>query len=120
MTDIYIDGAVVSESDASDHLANLVDAGQRVILVGSGPTPVGATVAGVERLERVPDAAARGSWFVTAEPARCAERTAGVRTLLIGPRTDRSPIHGPRCDTEARDLGAAVLAILAHDAMGTR
>ena len=120
MTDIYIDGAVMAGSDASDHLANLVDAGQRVILVGGGPISLSPPLAGLERLERVPEAPARGSWFVTDEPARCAQRTAGVRTLLIGPRTDRSLIHGPRCDTEARDLGAAVLAILAHDAMGTR
>jgi hypothetical protein len=39
--------------------------------------------------------------------------------LLVGPRAGRSPIHRPRCDTAARDLAAAVLEILAHDAMGS-
>jgi hypothetical protein len=118
MADIYLDASLASSPDASDHLAHLVDAGQRVIFVGpAGPLPAG--LRDLTRLERLPDGLGRGSWFVTAEPARCAERAAGVRTLLIGPRADRSPVRGPRCDTEARDLAAAVLEILTHDAMGT-
>jgi hypothetical protein len=118
MTTVYIDGPAASASGAVDHLANLVDAGLRVALVGIGAEGSAASVAGVEALVSLPAEPSRGSWFITAAPARCAERAAGMKTLLIGPRTDRSPIHGPRCDTEARDLGAAVLAILAHDAMG--
>jgi hypothetical protein len=118
MADIFIDASLASSSGAGDHLAHLVDAGQRVILVGEAD-PVAAGLPDLTRLDRLPDDLERGSWFVTAEPARCAERTAGVRTLLIGPRADRAPMRGPRCDMEARDLGAAVLEILAHDAMGT-
>jgi hypothetical protein len=119
MTDIYLDASLASSPDASDHLAHLVDAGQRVILVGAAAGPAPAGLPDLTRLDRLPDDLGRGSWFVTAEPARCAERTMGVRTLLIGPRADRPPVRGPRCDTEARDLAAAVLEILTHDAMGT-
>ena len=117
MTDVYLDGALASAPDARGHVANLIDAGQRVTFVGADPGSV-ATFPDVTRLDSLPAEPERGSWFVTAEPARCAERPAGVRTLLIGPRAGRSPVQGPRCDTEARDLAAAVLEILAHDAMG--
>jgi hypothetical protein len=119
MTHVYLDVALASASDAPGHIANLIDAGQRVTFVGPTPQAVMAAFPDVPSLDGLPDDPGRGSWFVTAEPARCAERPAGVRTLLIGPRAGRSPIHGPRCDTAARDLAAAVLEILAHDAMGS-
>jgi hypothetical protein len=118
MTDIYLDAPLAGALDARDHVANLIDAGQHVTFVGSGTEPDAAAFPGVRAVARLPDAPPRGSWFVTAEPARCAERTAGLRTLLIGPRTGRSPVAGPRCDQVARDFAAAVLDILAHDAMG--
>jgi hypothetical protein len=117
MTDVYVDAPLASAPDARGHIANLIDAGQRVTFVGAVGGPA-ATFPDVSQLDSLPAEPQRGSWFVTAEPARCADRPAGVRTLLIGPRTGRSPVLGPRCDTEARDLAAAVLEILAHDAMG--
>jgi hypothetical protein len=52
---------------------------------------------------------------VTADPATCGDRQAGLLTLLVGPRDD-SP-RPTRCDVTARDLAAAVLEILARDAM---
>jgi hypothetical protein len=119
MTDIYLDAALAGAPDARDHVANLIDAGQQVTFVGSGTEPDATVFPGVRTDPRPPDKPPRGSWFVTAEPARCAERIAGLRTLLISPRTGRSPVAGPRCDQIARDLAAAVLDILAHDAMGT-
>ena len=119
MTDIYVDATVATAPNAADHLAHLVDAGQRVIFVGAGADAGVAPIPGAPMLERLPDDPIRGSWFVTTEPARCAERPTGVRSLLIGPRPERSPVQGRRCDTDARDLAAAVLEILAHDAMGT-
>jgi hypothetical protein len=118
MTDVYVDAPLASAPDARGHIANLIDAGQRVTFVGGDAGSV-APFPDVSRQDSLPDEPERGSWFITAEPARCAERPAGVRTLLIGPRVGRSPVQGPRCDTEARDLAAAVLEILAHDAMGS-
>ena len=119
MTDIYVDASVASAPDAAGQFAHLVDAGQRVIFIGAGAEAVVTTLPDAPTLERLPDDPIRGSWFVTAEPARCAERPAGIRSLLIGPRTGHSPVQGRRCDTDARDLAAAVLEILTHDAMGT-
>jgi hypothetical protein len=119
MTDVYIDASLASGPGARDQLAHLVDAGQRVIFVGEGAETVVAALAHAPSLERLPEEPVRGSWFVTAEPARCADRPAGVRSLLIGPRPARAHVHGRRCDADARDLAAAVLEILAHDAMGS-
>jgi hypothetical protein len=118
MTDVYLDAALASAPGARGHVANLIDAGQRVTFVGADPGSA-ASFPDVSRLDSLPAESERGSWFVTADPARCAERPARVRTLLIGPRAGRSPVQGPRCDMEARDLAAAVLEILAHDAMGS-
>jgi hypothetical protein len=119
MTDIYLDAPVLSAPDATDHLGHLIEAGQRVILVGVAAETALAKLPMAVRLDQLPSDPARGSWFVTAEPARCADRPAGVRTVLIGPRSRGSGVRGPRCDTVARDLAAAVLEILAHDAMGS-
>ena len=118
MTDVYVDGSLASGPGAADHLAHLVDAGQRIIFVGTAPAGVAILPAG-PTVDELPADAARGSWFVTASPGRCADRPAGVRSLLIGPRPGRAGIHGRRCDVEARDLAAAVLEILTRDAMGT-
>ena len=118
MTDVYVDASLASGSNAADHLAHLVDAGQRLIFVAAGADAIVA-FPDAPMVERVPADAIRGSWFVTAEPGRCADRPAGVRSLLVGPRPDRAPVHAPRCDAYARDLAAAVLEILTHDAMGT-
>ena len=117
MTDIFLDASLATRPDAAVHIAHLIDAGQRVVVVG--PAGAGSSrLTELERLDRVPEGASRGSWFVTEEPALCAEQPAGVRTLLIGPRVGRGPFRAPHCDTEARDFAAAVLTILAHDAMG--
>jgi hypothetical protein len=118
MTDVYVDSRLALGPGAALQLGHLVDAGQSPFLVGAWPGDR-ATLPDVPRLEEIPPDPARGSWFVTADPARCGQRIAGLRTLLIGPRVGRSPTPGPRCDAEARDLAAAVLTILAHDAMGT-
>jgi hypothetical protein len=117
MTDIFLDASLATSPDAGGHVAHLIDAGQRVVIVG--PAAAGSTrLSELERLDRVPESAGRGSWFVTAEPALCAEQPAGVRTLLVGPRVGPGPFRAPGCDAGARDLAAAVLEILAHDAMG--
>jgi hypothetical protein len=118
MTDIFLDASLASVPGAASHVAHLVDAGHDIAFVGAS-AGVAAAHPGVPVLDRLPAEPVRGSWFVTSEPARCADRPAGVRTLLIGPRVDRSTLQKPRCNSEARDLGAAVLEILTHDAMGT-
>ncbi len=117
MTAIYVDPSASSGPDAIDQLRHLVDTGHEVLLVGDVQAVVGAEL-GASVIAAVPNDAARGSWFVTADPATCAERQPGILTLLVGPRLAPSPRPAPRCDAEARDLGSAVLEILRREAMG--
>jgi hypothetical protein len=118
MTDIYIDPSVASMPDAADHLSHLVDTGHGLILIGDPPEPVATALPDALRAAELPDRIAAGSWYVSADPALCGERRAGLQTLLVGPRLAPSPRPGPRCDAEARDLSSAVLEILRRDVMG--
>lgn len=118
MTNIYIDPTAANTPDAADHLIHLVETGHVVILVGATPTAVVAGLPMAQLRDDVPADVERGSWYVTADPATCAERKVGLRTLLVGPRPAPSNRPGPRCDAEARDLATAVLEILSRDVMG--
>jgi hypothetical protein len=121
MITIYLDGSAVSERAAATHLAHLVDAGHEVVLVAPAGHPSGGLVDWAGHLPAMPDRPAPGSWYVTADPATCGDRQAGLRTVLIGPRAAGAPPGGllpTRCDVTARDLRDAVLEILAADAMG--
>lgn len=114
MTTIYIHASAVREPHAADRLAHLTEAGHELILVAGPDTdrPAGPWSG---RAVALPGDPPRGAWFVTADPATCGDRLAGLRTVLIGPRAD-----GPRptrCDVTARDLRDAVLEVLAADAM---
>jgi hypothetical protein len=115
MTTIYVDGSAAGLPDASARLAHLVEAGHDVVLVAPPNDPSAAVFAWPDHVRELPEDAPRGSWYVTADPATCGGRPAGLSTLLIGPHED-----GPRptrCDTTVRDVASAVLEILAHDAM---
>ena len=115
MTTIYIDGSAALQPDASANLTHLPEAGHELVLVAPEDHPALAAATWTGRVESVPDEPPRGSWLVTADPATCADRKVGLRTVLIGPRGD-----GPRptrCDGTARDLRDAVLEILTADAM---
>jgi hypothetical protein len=115
---IYVGGSAVRQADAAERLAHLADAGHRLVLVDDGESGVAIPdlPAVAERTPAVPVDAPRGSWFVTADPADCADHhRPGVRTMLIGPR--EVAIRPTRCDVTARDLRDAVLKILAADVM---
>lgn len=120
MTDIYIDASVAGMPDALDQLAHLADTGHRVLVirapVGTVTRP-GATPHGLEEILEMPDPLPAKGWFVTTDPARCSDRPAGLRTLLIAPGHGDGPRPTIRCDGIARDVRSAVLDILAHDAM---
>jgi hypothetical protein len=117
MTTVYVDGSVLAEPDAGTQLGHLQDAGQTVVLVGDRwPAGDETDAAHFDRLLAVPDSPAGGSWFMTADAEQCEERRSGFRTLLIGPRPE-GPRPTVRCDYTARDVAAAVLEILATEAM---
>jgi hypothetical protein len=115
---IYVDRSAVLDSDAAGRLSHLIEAGHRLVLVdasGTGPPELAAEVWS-DHLAALPAEPPRGSWFVTADPATCGDRQAGLRTMLIGPRAET--VRPTRCDSTARDLRDAVLEILSSDAMG--
>jgi hypothetical protein len=115
MTTIYVDSSAAVLPDAPRRLVHLTNAGLEVVLVAAPDHQAASLIAWPGHVGELPDDPARGSWFVTADPTTCHDRQAGLSTLLIGPRDD-SP-RPTRCDLTARDLGAAVLELLARDAM---
>jgi hypothetical protein len=101
-------------------LDHLVDAGHELVLVADRRSARGA-VAGISgalaeavvtAVPSEPDAAA---WYLTSDPERCRGRSARLRTILVGRSPAPAAIH--RCDSLARDVRAAVLEILAAEAM---
>ncbi len=127
MTTIYVDqGAILDTPRASGpdegslrSLGFLREAGHDVVLVLDPRLDVVAQTflgdwATIE-LERVPLRPEEPAWYLTAEVDRCRGRSPLLRTVLIGASPAGAAIH--RCDTLARDIPAAVLEILAAEAM---
>jgi hypothetical protein len=116
MHTIYVDPSVAADPDLDERLTHLVEAGHRLVLVAAKDDPT-APVGGPwsDLRASVPTQPPRGSWFLTADSARCGDRVPGLRTLLIGPR--ETELRPTRCDATVRDLREAVLEILAADAM---
>jgi hypothetical protein len=116
MHTIYLDPSVAADPDHDERLAHLVEAGHRLVLVAAKDDPT-APGSGpwTDHRTSIPTQPPRGSWYLTADAARCGDRVVGLRTVLIGPR--ESGQRPTRCDSMARDLREAVLEILAADAM---
>lgn len=124
MTQVYVDAGATAldaeagafDSDALRVIRYLVELGHAVALVGDDPTGIpdefrrlGSVVATVPAR---PDAPA---WYVTTDVERCQGMSARVRTVLVGAAPAPGSVR--RCDTVARDLQAAVMEILAAEAM---
>ena len=108
---------------AVEGVTHLREAGlEAVILADNGSSAgLGGLVSPPVAVEtRLPERPPPGTWLVTGDPERCALRSRGVRTILVGPRRPATRRPVARCDQEARDLAAAVLQILADEAMVTR
>jgi hypothetical protein len=118
MTVIYLDPSAAAMPGTASQLGHLVDTGHEVVLVGDLDREFHGVPPGAAHVDQLPAEPVRGSWFVTADAATCAERRPGLKTLLIGPRPAPSPRPAPRCDAEARDLASAVLEILGREVMG--
>ena len=116
---IYLDGSAVLEPGAVGQLLHLTEAGHELVLVAEPDHPAAGLIAWNRHISDLPDGLpeeeAAAAWYVTADPATCGDRRAGLRTMLIGPRED-SP-RPTRCDATARDLRDAMLELLASDAM---
>lgn len=136
MSRIYVEPAVLLSSSAPagarddresgrvaphalEAVTNLQEAGHEVVLlVDPGrPRERGSDPRWLADLPSEAGPPTPRSWLVTVDPRRCEHRPPGVRTILIGPRQPPGPRPTAHCDVVARDLAAAVLEILAREAM---
>jgi hypothetical protein len=123
VTRVFLDPgtAVIENGGAVDpaalrSLRHLVDAGHELVVID----PPGESVLELRELadrvvDAVPQLPEERSWYLTDDVEHCREMTARVRTVLIGAAPPPGSIH--RCDSVARDLQAAVMEILASEAM---
>lgn len=103
---------------AADALRNLAEGKCEIVLLGMTPTESLAGLGVEVGFSDTVEASEAETWVVTADPAWCERvRPAGVRSILVGPRRPPGPRPTAHCDIEARDLGAAVMEILTHEAM---
>jgi hypothetical protein len=123
VTRVFLDpgAAVIENGGAVDpaalrSLRHLVDAGHELVLVDQ-PDESAADLRklAVRIVDAVPQLADERGWYLTDDVEHCREMTARVRTVLIGAAPPAGSIH--RCDAVARDLQAAVMEILASEAM---
>ena len=140
MTRVYLDAEVATAPGPGDggriddaavqSLRFLVEAGHEVVLVAPavpgdaaerGDSPPTSAPPELPRdlirgvVDAVPPRPAISGWYLTASVERCHGTSARTRTVLIGGQPPAGAIH--RCDAVARDLRAAVLEILASEAM---
>lgn len=114
-----VDVAAV-DPEAIRSLDHLTEAGLEVVLVADPPTIPGAVPGIPQELARaavtaVPSEPEATAWYLTSDAERCAGRSARLRTILVGRSPAPPAIH--RCDSFARNAPAAVLEILAAEAM---
>jgi len=125
VTRIYVDLDVVSsgtgetrspDREAVRALEHLLEAGHVVVLVRDGDAvPVALGEIAKTAVATAPTELTETAWYLIADLDRCRDRTARLRTVLIGSLPARGAIH--RCDRVARGLMTAVLEILADEAM---
>jgi len=124
VTRVFLDpGTAVIENDgavdpaALRSLRHLVDAGHELVLVDQPADSNGLRELAADVVDAVPPLPDERSWYLTDDVEHCREMTARVRTVLIGASPPPGSIH--RCDSVARDLQAAIMEILASEAMST-
>ena len=103
---------------AAEALRHLAEGRCEIVLLGMAPTELLASLGVPLGFSETVEASGAETWVVTADPAWCERaRPAGVRSILVGPRRPPGPRPTAHCDIEARDLAAAVIEILTHEAM---
>lgn len=99
-------------------LRNLTEAECEVVLLTDRmPPELDDLAPRVSAASELPRPLGPDAWFLTGDPASPYGRPRGARTILVGPKRAQGPIPLPRFDVEARDLPAAVIEILARQAM---
>jgi len=105
------------DAEAVRALGYLVDAGHAVVVVTSVGQAMPADLRAVagETVIEVPESGDTAAWYLTRDVEHCRGLSARVRTVLIGAAPASGAIH--RCDAVARNVQAAVMEILAAEAM---
>lgn len=103
-------------ADAAEPLNNLAEAGHELILVTTARIPLPDGFPVIRESPRI-DPAPSTSWFLTTDPEVCGRSRPGLRTILVGPGPTTRHATVQRCDIRSRDLHAAVMEILAREAM---
>ncbi len=95
----------------------LAESGHEVVLVTghAGPPPTSLAAVAADAVGSVPARPDDEAWYLTADVEHCVGASARLRTVLVGSVPAAGSIH--RCDAVARDLQAAVMEILAREAM---
>lgn len=114
-----LDGGNVPSLDpvALPALRILAESGHEVVLVTghAGAPPAKLAAVASDAVGSVPARPDDDAWYLTADVEHCVGASAHLRTVLVGSIPAPGSIH--RCDAVARDLQAAVLEILAREAM---
>ncbi|TAK00921.1 MAG: hypothetical protein EPO36_06950 [Chloroflexota bacterium] len=124
MTRVYVDVEALStgagqrrttDADAVRSLEYLAEAGHDVLLVTGESLPAALAELSLAVVPAAPPEPEQAAWYLTTDPERCRNRSARLRTVLVGRTPSPAAIH--RCDALARDVLAAALEILAAEAM---
>lgn len=133
MTQVYVDVGAASiegaapegapppvDPEAVRALRHLAEAGVTVYVVRTGGRDPAAELrdvaqAVVDRVQTPPDEQA---WYLTSDVERCTGSSLRLRTMFIGGTPPAGSIR--RCDHVARHVQAAVMEILASEAMPSR
>jgi hypothetical protein len=103
---------------ATDAVANLVEAGFDVVLLGEAVhTSLAELPAEVSHADALPAHLDQDSWYVTGEPHPTFGRPRGGTTVLVGPTQPAGKLPPPRFDMETRDMASAAMEILTRQAM---
>jgi hypothetical protein len=124
VTHVYVDVAAaavdgstgVSDEDAVRALGYLVELGHAVTVVSPDPTVIPPEIRELGAVAAVIPSRPDGrAWYLTSNVDNCHGMTARVRTVLVGATPSLGSVR--RCDIVARDLRAAVMEILASEAL---
>jgi len=102
---------------ATKALRDLAEAVDEVVVIAADRVGALDLPDAVHVADELPAAMDSDSWFVTGDPESIRGRSDSPRTILVGPKRAPGPLPLPRVDVEARDLSAAVIEILTHQAM---
>jgi len=112
--------AAMSDPEAVKALRYLAEAGVRIVAVQADALEPGTELRAIANavVRAVPDRPRAPAWYLTSDIDRCRGSSARLRTVLIGGTQPSGSVR--RCDAVARDVQAAVMEILAADAMAPR